>query len=130
MATNYLYDTGREGILDDSIACITDNIKGAIVTTSYTPNQATDKFVSTPAANIVARTGNLTSKSATGGVFNGTIPLMTAVTGSACVYFMLYKDTGSDATSRLIALYDISYTPSGNDLQIAFSTGANKAFKL
>lgn len=130
MATQYLYDKGREGFLDGSIDWDTDNIKGAIVTSTYTPAQATDTFVSTPAANIVARTGNLTAKTVTAGVANGTIPLMTAVTGAACIYFILYKDTGADGTSRLIAAYDISYTPSGNDLQIAFSTGANKAFKL
>jgi hypothetical protein len=125
-----LYDLGREGFLDGSIDWDTDDIRGAIVTSSYSPTLATDKFLSTPAANIVARTGALTAKTVASGVANGTIPLMTAVTGSACIYFILFKHTGSDATARLIAIYDISYTPSGNDLQISFSTGANKAFKL
>jgi hypothetical protein len=130
MATQYLYDKGREGFLDGSIDWDTDDIRGAIVTSSYTPNQATDTFLSTPTANIVARTTAITAKTVAAGVANGTIPLMTVVTGAACIYFILFKHTGSDATARLIAAYDISYTPSGNDLQIAFSTGANKAFKL
>jgi len=127
---NVLYDKGREGFLDGSIDWDTDNIKGCLVTSGYTQNLATDTFVSTPAANIVVRTGNITGKTVAAGVADGTIPLLTAVTGSAATKFLLYKDTGSDATSRLIASYDISYTPTGNDLQVSFSTGANKAFKL
>lgn len=130
---NALYDKGREGFLDGSIDWDTDNIKGVIVDSAdySAQNLATDTFLSdVPSGGRVATTGNLTGKTVAAGVANGTIPLLTGVTGDSCEYFVLYKDTGSAATSRLIASYDISYTPSGNDLQIAFSTGANKAFKL
>lgn len=127
---NALYDLGREGFLDGSIDWDTDTIKGCVVDSAvYTPNTVTDKFLSA-IASVIATTGAITAKTVALGVANGTIPLLTAVTGAASEFFILFKDTGVAGTSRLIAIYDISYTPTGNDLQVSFSTGANKAFKL
>jgi len=133
---NQLYDLGREGFLDGSIDWDTDDIRGAIVNitgagTLYTPNFVTDKFLSSiNALSRIAATTAFTAKTVALGVANATIPLLTAVSGDACEAFVVYKHTGADGTARLIAYYDISYTPTGNDLQISFSTGANKAFKL
>jgi hypothetical protein len=129
---NVLYDKGRQGFLEGSIDWDTDDIRGLIVdSTDYTQNLAThDNLDDIPAPGRVAVTTAFTAKTVTDGIANATIPLLTAVAGDSCEYFIVYKHTGTDSTSRLIASYDISYTPTCNDLQISFNTGANKAFKL
>ena len=59
------------------------------------------------------------------------------VTGDPCEALIIYKHTGTDATSRLIAYIDtvtgpaaLSVTPNGGDITIVFDNGANKIFKL
>ncbi|MFL5861089.1 MAG: hypothetical protein ACJ780_09950 [Solirubrobacteraceae bacterium] len=132
---NALYDGGREGILDDSIAVSTATIKALLVTSGYTPNLATHRNVSdVTSGNIVARSGALASKTYTAGVFNAANVTLTAVTGSAVNYIVIYADSGTDSTSRLIALIDtatgLPVTPNGGDITITWDTGTNKIFKL
>jgi hypothetical protein len=123
---NALYDGGREGILDDSIAVSTATIKALLATSGYTPNLATHRNVSdVTSGNIVSRSGAFTSKTYTAGVFNAANITFAAVTGSAVSYIVVYADTGTDSTSRLIALID---TATG--LPVTWDTGANKIFKL
>jgi hypothetical protein len=127
---NALYDGGREGILDDSIAVSTATIKALLVTSGYTPNLATHRNVSdVTSGNIVARSGALASKTYTAGVFNAANVTLTAVN-----YIVIYADSGTDSTSRLIALIDtatgLPVTPNGGDITITWDTGTNKIFKL
>lgn len=134
---NALYDKGREGFLDGSIDWDTDSIKAMLVnTTTYTVNLATHQFVS-DVSGIVARSGALTGKTATAGVANAANVTFTAVTGATVGAVILYKDTGTDATSRLIGYLDtvqgggaLSVTPNGGDITVAWDTGPNKVFKL
>jgi hypothetical protein len=128
---NALYDGGREGILDDSIAVSTATIKALLATSGYTPNLATHRNVSdVTSGNIVSRSGAFTSKTYTAGVFNAANITFAAVTGSAVSYIVVY----ADSTSRLIALIDtatgLPVTPNGGDITVTWDTGANKIFKL
>ncbi len=47
---------------------------------------------------------------------------------------ILFKDTGVESTSRLIAYMDTAVglptTPNGSDINVVFDNGANKIFKL
>ena len=47
---------------------------------------------------------------------------------------LIYKDTGDNATSPLIALIDsatgLPITPNGGDIIVVWDNGANKIFKL
>jgi hypothetical protein len=134
---NALYDLGREGFLDGSIDWDTDNIILLLADSGvYTPNLATDKFISdvTAGGATIARSGNLASKTVTAGVANAAAVTLSAVTGAQSEYLILAKNTGSDATSRLICRIDtatgLPVTPGGGDIVINFDTGANKIFKL
>jgi hypothetical protein len=133
--SNTLYDGGREGILDGTIAMSTASVKALLATSGYTPNAATHRNVSdVTTGNIVARSGALGSKSYTAGVFNAANVTLAAVTGSTAAYIILYADTGTDSTSRLIAIIDtatgLPVTPNGGDITITWDTGSNKIFKL
>lgn len=132
---NALYDLGRQAFLEGSIAYLTDDIKAVLVSSGYTPSTTTNQFLSDiPGGSRVATSGNLASKTSTAGVANAAAVTFTAVTGAQCLYLVLYKDTGTAATSPLIAIFDtatgLPVTPSGGDITITWDTGANKIFKL
>ena len=133
---NGLYDKGREGILDGSIAFIADNIKAVLVDTgTYTVNLATHANLSDIAAGArIATSAVLTSKTATGGVADAADPTFPSVTGATVEAVVLYKDTGTASTSRLICYIDtgtgLPVTPNGGDITVQFASTANKIFKL
>ncbi len=133
---NALYDKGREGFLDGTIDWDTQDIKVVLVDNAdYTVNLATDDFLDdVAAAGRVATSANLTSKTVAAGVADAADVTFTAVSGDPCESIVIYYDTGSAATSRLIAYIDtatnLPVTPNGGDITIAWDNGANKIFKL
>jgi hypothetical protein len=133
--STFLYDHGRQAFLEGTIAWLTDNIKVALVTSGYTPNQATDQFLAiVTSGNIVVTSANLATKTSTAGVADADDFTLTAVSGSAIVALVVYKDTGSDATSPLIAYIDnyagLPLTPTGADETFVFPSDAAKIFAL
>jgi hypothetical protein len=135
---NALYDHGRESFLKGEIAIATDNIKVVLVNIAgghYTVNLATDQFLSAIASgDRVSTTANLGSKTTAAGVFNAANTVFTAVTGAQCGAIVIYDDTGTAGTSRLIAYIDsyagLPITPNGADIDVSWPTDANKIFKL
>ncbi len=117
-----LFPKGAGHLLGGATAVnlVSDNIKilfysGAITTTW--------EFVSDmTGASIIARSGNLASKTTTNGVFDSADVTVTAVSGSAFTHIVLYKDAGSDATDALVAVFDISsFTPNGSDITVVWN---------
>lgn len=133
---NVLYDKGRQKFLEGGIAWLTDNIKAVLVDSgAYTVNAATHEFLSDIGAGArIATSANLTGKTSTAGVAGASNPVFTAVSGVQSEAIVLYKDTGTAATSPLICYIDtatgLPVTPNGADITVAFDTGANKIFKL
>jgi len=133
---NALYDTGRAAFLNGDVDWTADNIKACLVdTASYTVNLATDDFLADIAGGaIIATSGNFASKTSAAGVADAADITFTAVTGASCEALVIYKDTGSGATSQLIAYIDtatgLPVTPSGGDITVVWDNGANKIFKL
>ena len=133
---NALYDKARQAFLEGSIAWLTDTIKAVLVDTgAYTPNLATHQFLSDiPSGARIYTSVALTGKTSTNGVADANDLTDTAVTGVSCEALVLIKDTGSAATSPLIAYIDtatgLPVTPSGGDILITWDNGANKIFKL
>lgn len=129
-----LFDGGREGILDGSISVSSNTIKAMLVTSGYTVNLGTHRNVSDVGANIVARSTALLSKTETAGVFDAADITLPAVTGSAAAYIVVYADSGTDSTSRLIAYIDtatgLPVTPNGGDISITWDNGTNRIFRL
>ena len=58
----------------------------------------------------------------------------TAVSGASVESIEVYKDSGVESTSRLIANIDtatgLPVTPNGGDITVAWDNGVNKIFKL
>ena len=135
--TNALYDKGRQGFLDGSIDFDTDDIRAILIDVAdYTVNLAThDNLDDVAAAARVAVSGSLTGKTVTDGVADADNVTWTAVTGDVSEAIVLYKHTGTEATSRLIAYIDtaasgLPVTPNGGDIIVAWDNSAPRIFKL
>ena len=131
---NALYDKGREGFLDGTIDWDTDNIKVALIDTGvYTVNLSTHS-ASSDLLGIVDETANLSSKTVTDGVADAADETITAVTGVTVEALVIYQDTGTPGTSRLIAYIDtatgLPLTPNGGDVTIEWDRGSNRIYKL
>ena len=134
--TNALYDKGREGFLDGSIDWDTDDIRAILIDVAdYTVDlDAHDNLDDIPAAARVAVSGALTGKTVAAGVADAADVTWSAVTGDQCEAIVLYKHTGTDSTSRLIAYIDdatgLPVTPNGGDIKVEWDSGDDKIFKL
>lgn len=99
-----LYGKAREKFLRAEISWLTQDMKAILVTGTYAPNFATHEFlseISVPAQ--VAASNTLTSKTVTNGWAGcGNIVWESASNGMA-VAMVIVKDTGSAATSPLLA---------------------------
>ena len=130
---NTLYKKYKEASLNADVDLLVDNIKAALIDTgTYTFSQTHD-FLD-DVSGIVATSGNLASKVTTDGTFDAADITFTAVSGSTVEAIILYKDTGTASTSNLIAYIDtatgLPLTPSGSDVQVVWSSGADKIFTI
>lgn len=133
---NAMYDTGRAAFLRGEIAWLTDPIKLVLVDLAdYTLSISTHTFLSdVPVGARVATSANLTGKTATAGVADADDSVFTAATGDQSEAVIIYKDTGSAATSQLIGFIDtatgLPVTPNTGNINVVFDSGTNKIFKL
>ena len=132
---NALYGLGKQKLLSGSIDLTTATMKASLISTSYTANLTTDEFYSTPVAFLLNSAALLASKTVTLGVFDAADITFSAVTSGAtakCV--VIWKDTGSNATSPLLAYIDtitgFPLATNGGDITIVWDSGANKIFAL
>lgn len=131
--TNRFYPKGAEKLLKAQVDFEGATLKAAILPSSYTYDPA-DEFVS-DLGTILGSRLTLTNKAVAGGVFDVDDLVFGAVAaGATAKAIILYKDTGSDATSPvLIYLDQIVGWPiatSGAALTAQVSSGATKLFSL
>ena len=134
---NGLYFSAKEGFLNGTVNFSTDNIKALLVDTgAYTVDLSTHANLSDiPTLARIATSNNLSTKTVTGGAADAADVAFTAVVGPTVEAIVLYKDTGSATTSRLIAYIDtgisgLPVTPNGGDITVSWDNGSNKIFKL
>lgn len=133
---NALYVKYREAALTGDVDWLNDSIKVALVDADdYTVNLATDEFLDDiPSGAIVATSANLASKTATNGVADAADVTFTAVSGDVSEALVIYKDSGSAGTSRLIAYIDtatgLAVTPNGGDITVIWPSDSGRIFSL
>lgn len=135
--SNALYDKGRESFLKGEISWNADNIKVALVDGgTYTPNLSTHQFITdvTAGGAVTSTSPNFGSKTTPEGTADAGDITFSSVSGSVSEYLVIYQDTGTPSTSRLIALLDtvigLPVTPNGGDVSITWDNGTNKIFRL
>lgn len=136
---NALYASFKQQLGLAAINLSSATIKATLVDTgAYTFNVAHTVIGDVPAGARIA-SGTLANKTWTGAVFDAddlTWAAVPAGTGSASAAeaLVLWVDTGTPATSFLIAYFDtvtgLPVTPNDGDIQVVWDNGANKIFKL
>lgn len=132
---NTFYALGAEKILSGAIDLITDTIKVILVKNTYPQNLTTDEFLDDVDPYRLNTDQTLGSKSVALGVFDVGDATWTAVTaGDTSEGVVIYKDTGSAATSPLIAYIDtitgFPLATNGGDITAKWDDGAYKICKL
>ena len=125
---NALYPLWKEQLLQFTANnnLSSGTVKVALIDTgTYTYNSA-DQFWSSASSASVGTPQTIGSKTFTNGVFDGADVTFTAVTGSSVEALIIYIDTGSAATSPLVAYIDTSVTglpvtPNGGDITITWN---------
>ena len=133
---NTLYDSARQGFLEAQINWLTDTVKVLLVDAgAYTPNVSTHHVLADiQVSSRLAGPVTLTSKTTTGGAADAADVTFTSVSGASIEMIVIYKDTGTEATSPLIAMIDtatgLPITPNGGDIIVTWDNGVNKIFKV
>lgn len=138
---NVVYPKFKEAMWKGTYDLSSADIRLMLVTSGYSPTDATDEFVGNgstpiPSGDIIARTAAaLTSVTVTLGVLNAANVTFASVTsGSVATYLIMYLNTGSDSTSPLVARWDVAtglpLTTNGGDVANTWDTGTNKIIKL
>lgn len=133
---NTIYDKARQRFLEGSFNWNTDTIKAVLVDAgAYTINSATHEFLSDIAGGArISTLVTLAGKATTGGAADANDVTFPTVSGTTIEAIVLFKDTGVEATSPLIAYIDtatgLPITPNGGDIIITWDNGTNKIFKL
>ena len=133
--SNAHYAKGKEKILSAQINFLTDHLKVALVKNTYPQNLATDEFLTVVSSYILGTPQTLTGKSVTSGIFDADDPVFSAVaSGDASEGVIIYKDTGTAATSPLLEYIDtivgFPLTTNGGDIVVQWDNGAYKIFSL
>lgn len=132
---NVLYPKFLEQILQAGINLSSVTVKAMLIDSGAYTYSATHEFLSDVASGArIASSNALTGKSFTNGVFDATDTVFPTASGVSCEAIILYVDTGTPSTSRLIAFLDtqsgLPITPNGQDINYVFDNGANKIFAL
>ena len=133
---NTLYDYCRQRFLEAQINWMTDTVKVILVSTSaYTPQTAVHQYLSDiPTSARIAGPVTLTAKATTGGAADAADCTFTSVSGATINAIVIYKDTGTEATSPLIAYIDtatgLPITPNGGDIIVTWDNGVNRIFRV
>lgn len=127
---NTLYDYARQRFLEAQINWMTDTIKVVLVDTgAYTPQTAVHQYLADiPISARIAGPVTLTAKATTGGAADAADCTFTSVTGPSIEAIVIYSDSGSEATSPLIAFIDtatgLPITPNGGDITPRYAQAA------
>lgn len=123
--SNVIYPKYKEAALQGNGNLAGGNVKAVLVDLADYTYSAAHEFLSDVAAiGRVATSANLASKTFTNGVFDSADPSFTAVTGDVSEALILFIDTGTPSTSRLVAFYDtgvggLPVTPNGGGIDLA-----------
>jgi hypothetical protein len=125
---NALYPKWKEQLLqftaNNNVSAGT--VKVALIDTGTYTYSSAHQFYSSASAAAVGTPQTLGSKTFTNGVFDAADVTFTAVTGASIEALIIWIDTGSNATSPLVAYIDTSVTglpvtPNGGDISIVWN---------
>lgn len=128
---NALYNSGKVGLLTKLIDLSADTIKVVLIDSTYVVDLAAHANLSDIPVGKRVAVGTLAGKSVSAtGVFDATDLLFPALAGSNVYFMALFRDSGVEATSRLIGYWDAfanrPFMPTGADLTVQWSNDTDK----
>jgi hypothetical protein len=99
------YPTGMKKFLDGDIDLLADNVIALLYDGTF---DSSDEFITDLAGTINDRSGNLSGKTTTAGVFDANNETVTTVPISTTDAVIIAKNTGADGTSPLIVFLELS----------------------
>lgn len=102
----------------------TGTVKAVLVDTALYTYDSTHEFYSS-VTGVVGTPSEITSKTFTNGYFDGSDIVFTSVSGSTAEAIILFIDTGTPSTSRLISYIDtatgLPATPNGSNITVSWN---------
>jgi hypothetical protein len=123
---NALYPKWKEAVQQASAnSSLGGTVKVALVDLGTYTYSAAHEFQSS-LSGVVGTAQTIGSKTYTNGVFDGADVTFPAVTGATVEALVIYIDTGTPATSRLVAFIDtgvtnLPVTPNGGDIGVTWN---------
>jgi hypothetical protein len=124
---NALYPKYKEAIIQASAnSSLTGTVKAVLIDTASYTYSAAHEFYSSASAGAVGTPQTINTKTYTNGTFDGDNVTFTALTGATCEAIIVFIDTGTAGTSRLVAYFDtgvtnLPVTPNGGDVTITWN---------
>lgn len=123
---NAIYPKYKQAIIQSAAnSSLTGTVKAALVDTSTYTYSAAHEFLSS-LTGVVGTAQTIGTKTYTDGVFDGDNLTYPAVSGASAEAIVIYIDTGTAGTSRLVAYLDSGFTglpvtPSGGDITVTWN---------
>lgn len=135
---NTIYPKFKEALLKglSNVDLTSGTIKVTLIDTAdYTYNAAHDFYDDVPVAARVATATLANPTVSATGVFDADDVTFTGVSGDQSEALIIWKDTGAEATSRLVFYQDtpasgLPVTPNGGNIAVQWDNGASKIFAL
>ena len=125
---NKVYPKYKEALLQASAnSALTGTLKVALIDAAdYTYDDSHQFFSDVPGAAVVGTPQTLANKTYVGGVLDADDATIPSVSGDQSEALLLYLDTGTNSTSRLVAYIDtgvtgLPVTPNGGDINIGWN---------
>lgn len=132
---NALYTKGKERILKGEINWLADEIKVALIASTYTPELGSDGFLADIASHTVGTHQALASRAVAGGAFDADDATWEKVAaGRTLKGVAIFKDTGAPETSPLLVYIDVisgfPFVANGSDVTVQWDSGPFKIWAL
>lgn len=124
---NAIYPKYKEAVIQASAnSSLAGTVKAALIDTGTYTYSAAHDFWDDASAGVIGTPQAVANKTYTNGTLDGDNVTYTAVSGASVEAVILYIDTGTPATSRLIVYLDtgitgLPVTPNGGDINIGWN---------
>lgn len=135
--TNVVQPSARNLFLTGALSWLSGNYRVCLVDAGYVYDAGHENLDDVDAGDRLGTSGNLTGLTATGGVADADDVTVTVAAGETIAGIWLYKHTGTESTSTLVAWIDtdaggaaLALLTNGEPVQILWSNLANGVFAI
>ena len=133
--SNALFDHGRQHFANGDIDLINDDIRAVLIDTGvYTVDLANHEDYADLSGVVGSESPAFASKSTTAGVFDAADITFSSVSGNTAEALVIFQNTGVAGEDLLLAYIDeignFPLTPDGTDVEIVWSNGSTKIFRV